>query len=40
MTAGSGFPDKQVIAEITAKMLLEVDAVRFIADRPFNFTSG
>ncbi len=30
MTAVSGFPDKKVIAELTAKMLLEVDAVRFI----------
>ena len=40
MTAGSGFPDKKVIAELTAKMLLEVDAVRFMADRPFIFTSG
>src|SRR5262245_28783585 len=40
MTAGTGFPDKKVIAELTAKMLLEVDAVRFMADRPFIFTSG
>src|SRR5437899_11127584 len=40
MTAGSCFPDKKVIAELTAKMLLEVDAVRFMADRPFIFTSG
>src|SRR5512132_440187 len=40
MTAGSGFPDKKVIAELTAQMLLEVDAVRFMADRPFIFTSG
>ena len=40
MTAGSGFPDKKVIAELTAKMLLEVDAVRFMGDRPFIFTSG
>src|SRR5262249_43984907 len=40
MTAGSGFPDKKVIAELTAKMLLEVDAVRFMADRPVIFTSG
>jgi orotate phosphoribosyltransferase len=36
----SGFPDKEVIAELTAKMLLEVDAVRFMADKPFIYTSG
>src|SRR5713226_10728250 len=36
----TGFPDKKVIADLTAKMLLEVDAVRFMADRPFIFTSG
>src|SRR5438094_5260153 len=36
----TGFPDKAVIAELTAKMLLEVDAVRFMADKPFIYTSG
>src|SRR5207253_11061234 len=36
----TGFPDKAVIAELTAKMLLEVDAVRFMTDKPFIFTSG
>jgi orotate phosphoribosyltransferase len=36
----TGFPDKQVMAELTAKMLLEVEAVRFMADKPFIFTSG
>jgi orotate phosphoribosyltransferase len=36
----SGFPDKKVIAELTAKMLLEVEAVRFMGDKPFIFTSG
>jgi orotate phosphoribosyltransferase len=40
MTAGMGFPDKKVMAELTAKMLLEVDAVRFMEDKPFIFTSG
>jgi len=40
MTAGAGFPDKKVMAELTAKMLLEVEAVRFMADKPFTFTSG
>jgi orotate phosphoribosyltransferase len=28
------------MAELTAKMLLEVEAVRFMADKPFIFTSG
>ena len=36
----SGFPDKKVMAELTAKMLLEVEAVRFMTDKPFIFTSG
>jgi orotate phosphoribosyltransferase len=36
----SGFPDKKVMAELTAKMLLEVEAVRFMGDKPFIFTSG
>src|SRR5438132_13647691 len=40
MTAGTGFPDKKVMAELTAKMLLEVEAVRFMTDKPFIFTSG
>src|SRR6266545_1860970 len=39
MTIGT-FPDKKTIAELTAKMLLEVDAVRFMAEKPFIFTSG
>jgi orotate phosphoribosyltransferase len=39
MTA-AGFPDRKVMAELTAKMLLEVEAVRFMGDRPFIFTSG
>jgi orotate phosphoribosyltransferase len=34
------FPDKAVMAELTAKMLLEVEAVRFMQDKPFIFTSG
>ena len=36
----SGFADKNVIAELTAKMLIEVEAVRFMTDKPFIFTSG
>ena len=34
------FADKAVIAEITARMLLEVKAVLFFQDKPFIFTSG
>ena len=40
MAMGAGFPDKTVMAEITARMLLDVEAVRFMADKPFIFTSG
>jgi orotate phosphoribosyltransferase len=36
----SGFADKKSIAELTAKMLIEVEAVRFMAEKPFIFTSG
>ena len=36
----TGFPNKEVIAELTAKMLIEVEAVRFMTDKPFIFTSG
>ena len=36
----TGFPDKKVMAELTANMLLEVDAVRFMTDKPFIYTSG
>ena len=36
----SDFPSRQVIAETTAKMLLEIDAVHLSADKPFTFTSG
>src|ERR1700723_3667323 len=36
----SGFADKKSIAELTAKMLIEGEAVRFMADKPFIFTSG
>src|SRR5262245_13957853 len=34
------FPDKKTIASLTARMLLEVEAVRFYAEKPFIFTSG
>jgi orotate phosphoribosyltransferase len=40
MTPAPSFPDKKTIAELTAKMLLEVEAVRFYTDKPFIFTSG
>src|SRR6201995_2267077 len=40
MTQGLGFADRKVMAELTAKMLLEVEAVRFMEDKPFIFTSG
>jgi orotate phosphoribosyltransferase len=34
------FADKKTIAELSAKMLLDVEAVRFYKDKPFIFTSG
>ena len=34
------FTDRTVIAEMTAKMLLEVEAIHFQPDEPFRFTSG
>src|SRR5262249_60540603 len=40
MTPAPSFPDKKTIAELTAKMLIEVEAVRFYAEKPFIFTSG
>jgi len=40
MTPSPSFADKKTIAELTAKMLLEVEAVRFYTDKPFTFTSG
>ena len=40
MSAVTGFPDKTLMADLTAKMLLEVEAVRFMQDKPFIFTSG
>jgi len=36
----TGFPDKETMAELTAKMLIEVESVRFMTDKPFIFTSG
>ena len=34
------FPDRAVISQTVAKMLLEIDAVHFNAGKPFTFTSG
>ena len=36
----TSFPEKEVISTLTAKMLIEVEAVRFSANKPFKFTSG
>ena len=36
----TSFPDKEFIAMTTAKMLCEVEAIRFRTDEPFRFTSG
>ena len=36
----TAFPDKEYIAELTARMLLEVKAVHFRADEPYMLTSG
>jgi orotate phosphoribosyltransferase len=40
MFQGVGFADKAAVAETTARMLFEVDAVRFMGEKPFIFTSG
>lgn len=40
MAVGGAFPDKELISHLTAKMLLEVQAVHFNAAKPFIFTSG
>ncbi len=40
MAPGAEFLDKKTIAELTAKMFLDVGAVRFMEDKPFIFTSG
>lgn len=36
----NSFPDKDLIAELVAKMLWEIGAVHFRADEPYKFTSG
>ena len=40
MFQGVGFADREAVARLTARMLFEVDAVRFMEDKPFIFTSG
>ncbi len=34
------FPDQETMADLTAKMLLEIGAVHFRADQPYRLTSG
>lgn len=40
MTSVTAFPDKATIAELSAKMIIEVGAVGFSTGEPFIFTSG
>ncbi len=40
MTQGLSFPDRQTVSAMTARMLFEVEAVRFYDEKPFVFTSG
>lgn len=36
----NAFPDEKLMAEITAKALIEIEAVHFNAEKPYIFTSG
>lgn len=40
MTTIGAFPDRELIQELTAKMLLEIRAVHFASENPYIFTSG
>jgi len=40
VTQGLSFPDRQTVSAMTARMLFEVEAVRFYDEKPFVFTSG
>lgn len=40
MSFSTAFPSKALMADMTARMLLEVEAVRFNVKEPFKFTSG
>ena len=35
----TSFLDKEFISKLTAKMLIEVEAVRFSSNEPFKFTT-
>ena len=34
------FTKPELVAELTARMLFEIEAVHFMSDKPFIFTSG
>ena len=34
------YPDRDVVAELVGKMLIEIKAVHFRSDEPYTFTSG
>ena len=38
--SSNAFVDRDIVAKMTARMLLEVEAVHFNAEKPFTFTSG
>ncbi|PIB26171.1 orotate phosphoribosyltransferase [Amylibacter kogurei] len=40
MTFPNTFPEKTVMAELAASMLLEIDAVKFRPEEPYKFASG
>ena len=40
MNGSVSFADRALVAETTARMLLEIEAVHFNAEKPFIFTSG
>ncbi len=40
MTAAFSFADRELVSRTTARMLLEIEAVLFNADKPYIFTSG
>ncbi|MTI17670.1 orotate phosphoribosyltransferase [Rhodobacteraceae bacterium RKSG542] len=36
----NSFPERELMAEITAKMLMEINAIHFRPEQPYTFTSG
>lgn len=40
MTISDRYPDRRHVAETTARMLLDIDAIRFRPDQPYRLTSG